>query len=250
MIPLLRLSLIILGSLVSGGCWSATTASNFLNTLCERGFDKTTMPSAEVARFCNCMMRDIQPRLTPAQQSYLSDVDSRLKRGISVSKEALAVSGVRDLVVEAQARCEAAFYPPSEPLSITGGELRLYLNCDDEEQDVRILISIAGSLIAKDELKLLTKRLLVRADDSWPTATVQQSFDGKTSGSESWSIGLSGDSVHPETPRRLLETLRSTKPYKVIVRRGQQQFSGSFDLATHLPPRWQPCGGIIAAEKK
>lgn len=222
----------------------ADDAAAFLTRLCTQGFNKTTMPAAEVVRFCACVRDDVVPLLSREQRLVLSAAQSDLSRGRAPSAEPLASSGVRDLVVAGQASCQAAFYPPSAPINIKSGELQLTLRCEDETKIPEAFIYRRGmALLSKAELSALDARMM--KDNFEPEfAKVTASFDSAPAQSERWEIDLTGEIVAPPNSAQLIDRLRTASTLAVTIERGAKRYSGNFQLAGKIPARWLPCGGV------
>lgn len=223
----------------------ADTATDFVDFLCVRSFEKqTTMAKAEIQRFCGCMRSDISPNLSSTQRSVLASAQADLAQGRRPNMERFASSGVRDLVIAAQARCEAAFYPPSAPIGVVSGNLRLTLHCDPGTGAPAAAIYIKNrALFSQKEIDAATKKMMEGIFDS-EFAQVSQKIDGSSRKAELWEIDLSGHFVSPSRSADLIALLRTANTYEVVIQRGQQRHAGIFKLTGKIPPRWVPCGGV------
>jgi hypothetical protein len=223
----------------------ADTATDFLDFLCVGGFEKQTkMPKAEIQRFCGCMRSDISPSLSSAQRSVLASAQADLTQGRRPNTERFAASGVRDLLIAAQARCEAAFYPPSGPITVVSGNLYLTLRCESDTGAPEALIYIKNdALFSQMEIRAAIKRMTEGIFDS-EFAQVSQKIDGLSRKTERWEIDITGHTVSPPRSADLIALLRTANNYEVVIQRGQQRHAGVFPLAGKIPPRWVPCGGV------
>jgi hypothetical protein len=219
----------------------AAASEAFLDRVCRLGFSKTTMPKSEAARFCACVVEDVSPRLSASQRTVLQKADLDLTAGSAPSEQALSVSGVKDLVVAGQARCEASFYPPSAPLLIISAPMEVTLRCDDEKHGVEAFVYLRNiNLLTKAELAAVDKRMM--KDDFKPDfAKVTMSFDGKAPTVQRWEIDLTGQIVSPPDPAKLLERLRNAKAIDVTVERGSTRIARNIPLTGKIPVRWVPC---------
>jgi hypothetical protein len=222
----------------------ADPAIEFLDALCLRGFESTTMPKTESLRFCGCMRGEITPQLSSAQRSVLTSVKVDVDRGRAPNQQQLASSGVRDLVIAAQASCQAAFYPPSAPINVASGDLQLTLRCDAETRAPEAFVSVKnGPLLSQAELDSKDKRMMSGTFRS-EYADVTQKIDGNSRKVERWEIDITGKIVAPPSPADLIEALRSATAYEVVVQRGKRRQVATFQLAGKIPVRWLPCGGV------
>lgn len=222
----------------------ADEAVIFLDSICMHGFAKTTMSRDEASRFCGCVRDEVVSSLTQNQRHIIESVQSELRQGRGPSADRFASSGVRELVVAGQARCEAAFYPPSAPISIKSGALQLMLRCDGETKVPEAFIYGKGvALLSKAEQRAVDERMM--KDNFEPEyAKVTTSFDGSPLKTERWEIDLTGQIVTPPNSAQLIERLRTTSNVSVTVERGAKLYSGVFDLRSKIPARWTPCGGV------
>jgi hypothetical protein len=222
----------------------ADDASHFLNRICLQGFTKTTMPATEAARFCACVRDEVVPQLNGEQRRVLATAQADLARGRTPSTDRLATSGVRELVIAGQASCQAAFYPPSAPINIKAGELQLTLRCEFETKTPEAFIYRRGmSLLSKAELNALDARMM--KDNFEPEyAKVITAIDGGTPKSERWEIDLSGEIVAPPNSSQLIDRLRTASTLAVTIERGAKRYTGLFQVASKIPARWLPCGGV------
>lgn len=222
----------------------ADPAIEFLDALCLRGFESTTMPKAESLRFCGCMRGEIAPQLSSAQRSALTSLKADLDRGRAPNQQQLASTGVRDLVIAAQASCQAAFYPPSAPINVASGDLQLTLRCDSETRAPEAFVYIKNDpLLSQAELDLKDKRMMSGTFRS-EYADVAQKVDGTSRKVERWVIDITGEIVAPPNPADLIEALRTATTYEVVVQRGKRRQVATFQLAGKIPVRWLPCGGV------
>ena len=222
----------------------ADEASQFLDFVCMQGFSKTTMPQAEAARFCSCVREEVVPGLNQEQRRTLAAAQANLARGRVPSADRIASSGVRDLVIAGQARCEAAFYPPSAPINIKAGELQLTLRCEDETNTPEAFIRRGMSLLSKAELSALDDRMM-KGDFEPEYAKVTTIIDGGSAKAERWEIvDMSGEIVAPPNSAQLIEHLRSASTFSASIERGSNRYAGIFQLAGKIPARWLPCGGV------
>lgn len=223
----------------------ADTATDFLDFLCLGQLEKQTdMPKTEIQSFCGCMRSDISPRLSSTQRSILASAQTDLTEGRRPNTEHFSSSGVRDLVVAAQARCEAAFYRPSAPITVATGNLHLTLRCEADTRAPEALIYIKdGALLSQTELRAAVKRMTNGNFDS-EFAQVSQKIDGSSRKPELWEIDLTGHIVSPPRAAELITLLRTANTYEVVIQRGQQRHAGTFQLAGKIPARWVPCGGV------
>jgi hypothetical protein len=222
----------------------AENAAAFLDTICRQGFTTTTMPRDEAARFCACVREHVAPRLSSEQQRVLAIAQDDTTRGRTSSAERLASSGVRDLVVAGQARCEAAFYPPSAPISIATGTLQLTLRCDNETKKPEAFVYVRGAaLLSKAELRTLDQRMM--KDNFEPEyAKVTTAIDGGYKTTESWEIDLTGEIVSPPNSVQVIDRLRHARTLSLKIERGSRQITETLDVVGKIPARWVPCGGV------
>ncbi len=222
----------------------ADSASDFLGYLCFRGLQNTDVPKAEAERFCACVRSDIAPRLTNPQRAVLTSAQSDLNQGRAPNPGRFASSGVRDLVVAAQARCEAAFYPPSAPINISGDDLQLTLRCDSEIRAPEAFIYVKnGLLLSTTERRAMEKRMMAGNFDS-DFATVISKFNRGHQKSEKWEIDVTGHIVSAPRAYELISLLRSASTYDVTIEHGSRKYVGAFSLTGKIPARWSPCGGV------
>lgn len=209
-----------------------------------QGFSKTTMPQAEASRFCSCVRDEVVPELNQEQRRTLAAAQADVARGRVPSAERIAASGVRDLVVAGQARCQAAFYPPSAPINIKADELQLTLRCEDETKTPEAFIYRRGmSLLNKAELRALDARMM--KDNFQPEyAKVTTVIDGGPAKTERWEIDLTGEIVAPPNSAQLIERLRTASTFSAFIERGPNRYAGVFRVAGKIPARWLPCGGV------
>jgi hypothetical protein len=222
----------------------ADEASLFLDRICMQGFAQTTMPKGEASRFCSCVRDEVVPNLNLDQRRTLAGAQADIARGRMPSAERIVSCGVRDLVVAGQARCEAAFYPPSAPINIKAGEFGLTLRCEDETKTPEAFIYRRGmSLLSKSELRALDARMM--KDNFEPEyAKVTTTIDSESSKTERWEIDLTGEIVAPPNSAHLIERLRSASAFSISIERGGKRYAGVFQVAGKIPARWLPCGGV------
>ena len=202
------------------------------------------MRKSEAQRFCSCMRIDIAPRITVSQRTFLTKVQSESERGRLPSQEQFYSTGVRDLVVAAEARCEAAFYPPSGPINVRSGPLQLTLRCGVTTRAPEAFVSIMrGALLSEAELRAATKKMMKGIFDS-EYAQVTQKIDGVALTVERWEIDLIGQSVAPPNVAVLIGNLRNASAYEILIQRNQKRYAASFSLLGRIPPRWVPCVGV------
>ena len=218
--------------------------SELLDQICRQGFKKTSMPAAEANRFCSCVIEDVQPRLNAIQRTVLRDTKSAIANKTSPPTERMASSGLRDLVVSGQARCEAAFYPPSAPINIVSGQLHLTLRCEDESKKPEAFIYRRGmELLSKADMKALDARLM--KDDATPEyAIVDIRIDSDTIRKEKWEIDMTGEIVSSPNSATLIDRLRTANSMDVSIKRGSKKYSAAFVITGKIPARWAPCGGV------
>ena len=223
---------------------SADDASTFLDHVCKQGFRKTTMPGPEAARFCACVLEEVVPKLSASQRQTLTDAKVSIAQGRSPSPERLASSGVRELVVTGEARCEAAFYPPSAPINIGSGSLQLTLRCEDESKNPEAFVYGRGmALLSKAEQRAFDERMM--KDNFQPEyAKVILRIDGESPRTEKWEIDLTGEIAAPPNSAMLIDRLRTASSMSVAIERGPKKYFGSFSISGKIPARWAPCGGV------
>lgn len=216
----------------------------FLGTICLKGFEKTSMPRDEAARFCKCVQDDIRPQLNARQRTAIRDARSKLERGQKIPDDYFIGSGVRDLVVAGQARCETAFYPPSQPITLKSGKLEMTLRCEGDSQGPEIFIYIRdGQLLTKKEHDNITERMM--KDNFDPEyAKVSVKINARPPRTELWEIDITGQIVAPPKSHNLLVELRTATSLEVNISRGGFRYQGTFMLTDKIPPRWVPCGGV------
>ena len=238
--------LLVAGICVLSTCAHADMATDFLDNMCMGATAKqTTMPRAEIQRFCGCVRDDVSPKLSGEQRSVLASAQSDLTRGRQPNIDRISSSGVRDLVVAAQARCETAFYPPSGPISIASGDLQLTLRCELETRAPEAILYVRnGAFLSKSELDAAV-RGLTSGHVNEQFAQVSQTIDGSPRGVERWRIDLTGQIVSSPHAAAVVTALRTATTYDVVIRRGQQVYAGRFLLAGRIPARWLPCGGVM-----
>ncbi len=221
----------------------ADNASSFLGDICRQGLMKERMGAAEAARFCSCVVEDVVPRLNQRQKRTIDEAKVALDRGQAISPESFALSGVRDLVVAGQARCQAAFYPPAAPITITGGPLQLTLRCEDESRKPKAVIYGRGmALLSKADQKAISARMMKgEAQPQYAIVTLQ--IDSDVPKIEKWEIDLTGEIVAPQNSASLVNRLRKASSLNVSIERGARKFSANFPLSG-IPARWAPCGGV------
>lgn len=221
----------------------ADPAIDFIDMLCLHGFEKA-IPKLDAEHFCSCVRADMSPQLTSNQRVILKAAQSELSNGQTPNSQKFYESGLRDLVIAAQARCEAAFFSPFAPINIYGGKLQLTLRCGVEEKTPEAFISIKNEkLLSKTEQLDLDNRMMTGSFRP-EYALVSQKIDGKQLKNEQWEIDLSGGVISPANPSNLIEKLRYAKDYEVIIKYGQKQFIAKIPVTNHIPPKWTPCGGI------
>jgi hypothetical protein len=222
----------------------ADESARFLDSSCLQGFAKTSMPKGEAARFCTCVTEDVAPRLSGEQRRTLAALQAEAARGRNPPVERLATSGVRDLVVAGQARCEAAFYPPSSPINIAAGSLQLTLRCEDETKKPEAFVYGRGmALLSKAEMRAIDQRMMKgRHEPAY--ATVVTAIDGGRSKVEKWEIDLTGEIISPPNASALIEQLRNASSVSVAIERGAKRHAAAFTLSGNIPARWAPCGGV------
>lgn len=222
----------------------AAAGDELLQTLCLRGFEPTKMPLDEAQRFCTCVRADVSPRLTGRQREVLTKVGADLAQGRAARPEVLANSGLRDLVIAGQARCEAAYYPPSAPIRVRSGQLELTLRCDDTGNAPEAFMYLrTRGLLSKAELAAMDKKMMA-GEDVLEVAQVTQRIDGVARRVERGEIDLTGQIVASPDPAALIAALRAARTFDVAIERGRERHVASFDLAGKIAPRWAPCGGI------
>jgi hypothetical protein len=222
----------------------ADNAASFLHGICKQGLLKEQMASAEATRFCTCLVEDVAVRLNQSQRRTIDEVKVALDRGQAIAPDRFASSGVRDLIVAGQARCEAAFYPPSAPISVSGGALQLNLRCDDEFKKPEAVIFGNGmALLSKADLKALDAR--IAKEDATPDyARVILKIDSDAPKTERWEIDMTGEAVSPPNAALLIDRLRTATALSVSIERGSKRYKGTFLISGKIPARWVPCGGI------
>lgn len=222
----------------------ADDASTFLDYLCVHGFTKT-MPKVEANRFCACVTEDVSKGLSDSQRRVLIAVKADLDKGRAPSAERMASSGVRELVMAGQARCEAAFYPPSNPIFIAAGPLQLTLRCDSDTRAPEAFVYGRNmELLSKAEQRAADQRMMKGIFEP-DYAKVVQAIDGVAYKSENWEIDLTGEIVSPPNEAELIDRLRTASTLSLSIERGGKKFKGTFQLSGHIPPRWAPCGGVF-----
>lgn len=215
-----------------------------MDSACMQDFATTSMPQHEARRFCGCLRDEVVPRLTWHQRSILASVESELRQGRVPSVDRLVSSGIRELVVAGQARCEAAFYPPSAPIVINSGPIHLVIRCEDDTKLPETFIyRDRMALLSDAEQNAVIERMMKDNQDP-EYARVTTSFDGSSANNELWEIDVTGASVSPPNAAQLVERLRMTSTFKVTVEHGSRRYSGVFDLRSKIPARWTPCGGV------
>ena len=223
---------------------AADEYTELLDQICRQGFKKTSMPAAEANRFCACVIEDVQPKLNAVHRSVLRDTKSAFTSKTPIPTDRMATSGLRELVVSGQARCEAAFYPPSAPINVSSGQLQLTLRCEDESKKPEAFIYRQGmELLSKADLKALDLRMM--KDDPTPeyaTATIR--IDSDAVRMEKWEIDMTGEIVAPPNSANLIDRLRTATSMDVTIQRGSKQYSAAFKIAGKIPTRWAPCGGV------
>lgn len=223
---------------------ATSTEIDFIGQVCAQGFAGTSMPRSEVTRFCKCVQDDINPQLTDQQRISIREAQAIMARGQPISEGFFVASGVRDLVIAGQARCEAAFYPPSQPISFRSGSLMMTLRCNDETQGPEVFIYIQdGRLLTKREHDNVAERM-IKGDFGGEFANVKLQFDAAPSRDERWQIDLTGQMVSPSNPHIVITELRGASFLKVDISRGKFHYSGRFSIDNSIPPRWVPCGGV------
>lgn len=237
--------------LVAGFCLVSTyaradMATDFLDIMCANATAKqTAMSKAEIQRYCNCVRDDVSPRLSSVQRSILAAAQSDLTQGRQPNADRVASSRVRDFVIAAQARCEAAFYPPSTPISIASGDLQLTLRCEPETHAPEVILYVGnGALLSKAELDA-TVRSMASGQLSDEFAQVSQIIDGSPRRIERWKIDLTGQIVSSPHAAAVVAELRTAGAYEVVIRRAKHIYAGRFLLTGRIPARWVPCGGIV-----
>jgi hypothetical protein len=167
-----------------------------------------------------------------------------LDRGKAPSVDRLSASGIRELVVAGQARCEAAFYPPSAPIYFSSGSLQLTLRCDGEAKVPEAFVYGKGmSLLTKEE-QTFTNNKLLKGIFETEYAKVIQKVDGALYKTENWEIDLTGEMVLSPNSALLIDRLRTASTFEVSIQRGSKKYSSAFAISGRIPPRWAPCGGV------
>lgn len=226
--------------------------ADLLEQICLQGFDETTMPRDEAIRFCRCVRDDVSPRLNSKHREMLKETYRLLSSGQNITEDyatEIFKSGLRDLLVAGWARCEAAFYPPSSPISVKSGNLVLVLRCDTDTGGPEIFFNIgSGELFSKKELKMYRDRVM-KGDFMPEIVQIRISIDDGPFRTENWEVDLTGKFVLTRQPHELLPKLRNASTLEVSIKHGDNYYSGKFFLEGVIPPRWVPCGGISAEQK-
>ncbi len=223
---------------------AADESAQFLDFLCQRGFARTTMPKDEALRFCACVRDDVTQRLSTEQRRTIAGIQDDLVRKNVSSVELLASSGVRDLVVAGQARCEASFYPPSAAINISGGSLQLTLRCENETKKPEAFVYVRGmALLTKAEQQAVNKRMM-KSEFKSEYAKVTTAIDGGSPKKENWEIDLTGEIVSPPNSAQLIDRLRPAEKMSVTIERGEKRYAGTLQIRGKIPARWAPCGGV------
>ncbi|MES2947748.1 MAG: hypothetical protein V4858_04320 [Pseudomonadota bacterium] len=151
---------------------------------------------------------------------------------------------MRDLVVAGQARCEAAFYPPSAPINIVSGPLQLTLRCEEESRQPQAFVYRSGmALLSKAEQRNLDQRMLKGNFDP-EYAKVTTVIDGRAPKTENWEIDLTGEIVSPQNSAQFIDQLRAAATMSLSIERGVKREAGTFQVRGKIPSRWAPCGGV------
>ncbi|KRB79062.1 hypothetical protein [Noviherbaspirillum sp. Root189] len=239
----MRVFLLLVALSASFPAW-ADQAEDFLISLCMKGFQMTSMPTGDAQNFCSCVRKDISPRLSSVQRTTLRAAQEDLLKNRKPDAAGLSESGVRDLVVAAQARCEQALYPPSTPVHAQAGKLEMTLRCNSDTSVPEALIYIRnGQLLSEKEKTEQGKKLMDDPNFMGYFATVSTVIDGirKT---EKWGIDMIGQIVFPEKPHELISALRSAKTFEVDIKRGTNTYAGTFQMTGKISPLWNPCGAM------
>ncbi len=222
----------------------ADNASSFLGDICRQGLLKERMAAAEATRFCSCVVEDVAPKLNQSQKRTIDEAKVALDRGQAISPERFASSGVRALVVAGQARCEAAFYPPSAPITITSGSLQLTLRCDDESRKQQAFIYGRGMALLSNADQKAMGALMMKGSGQPLYANVTLQIDSDAPKAEKWEIDLTGEIVAPQNSVSLIGRLRKASSLSVAIDRGPKKFSANFPVSGRIPARWAPCGSV------
>ena len=224
----------------------ADDTSAVLFNLCERAFTKESeMSRSEVRLFCTCVRDDVSGRLSPMQLRVLSDTKAALEAGRSFSPDRFASSGIRDLVVAGQARCEAAFYPPSGPISIRSSNLTLVLGCEIDSMAPELFVHFSNVALVTDAQIRSMEESLFKENYQPEYVKVAFGIDGGSYEIEDWEVSLTGDSLSPRNSANLITRLRTASALKLEVRSEKQIIAGTFKLSGRIHPRWMPCGGVL-----
>ena len=224
-------------------------ANEHVADLCEVSFAKETMPKDEVALFCSCVAADVGPRLSTGQNSLVGKVADSLRPGSpGVPKsllEQVASSGVRDLIVAAQARCSDALYSSRDYIELRsddGAELALY--CDlDRVIPVASFGKDGLRFATEDEIESSLEAIIMGTgpDSAYTVVEFSWSADGGPKTVEYWDVNLAGDGADAEVAGKLLQEVRFADRLNISVRRGNTKYSGQFNVSKKIPPLWRPC---------
>jgi hypothetical protein len=221
----------------------ADGAGSFLDQICMRGFSKTTMPPDEATRFCSCVRGEVIPMLNQQQRNTLIAAQADMARGVAPSVERFASTGVKDLVIAGQARCEASFYPPSAPIHIKSGDFQLTLRCDYETKTPEAFMYRRGPMFSKAELQVRDARMMEgKLVSDYAKVTVV--IDGGSAKTERWLFDISGEMISPPNSAQLIERLRHASTFSASIERGTNRFSEVFQVGGKIAARWMPCGGV------
>lgn len=220
----------------------AQDSSLFIEQVCMQGFNTTSMPKKEANKFCACVKEDIKPQITSNQNKVISEIQDDIKRGRNPNVERFSSSGIKDLVIASQARCESSFYPPQNPIHLSSGNFRMTLRCDYEtKKEEVILYNDKMKLVSKKENEIFLKRI---GEDDFvpPYANVSLSIDSDKTILENWEIDITGKIVSPPEPRGFIKNIRMGKKVTLLVKKGGNEYTALFDLEGKIPLRWNACG--------
>lgn len=224
-------------------------ANESVERLCTVAFQAETLPKREQALFCECVASEAGPRLSSHQDSLLRSVAGGLRSGSSILSsdllDQLADSGIRDIIIEAQARCSDALYQTSDQITLKsadGAELLFYCDLD------RI---VPAAAFRKSNLQLASETEIAESLDAiimgtangsaYPVVEITWRVDGGAPTTEYWDVNLAGDGADSDVAGKILRDARFADRLTVQATRGNVEYVGTFIVSKKIPVTWQPC---------
>ena len=212
-------------------------------------FQEETMPKSEVALFCECVATDVGPRLSSDQamlaRRFASEI---LPDSPGVSRNLLdefASSGIRDMIVAAQARCGDVLYDTRNYIELKsddGATLAFY--CDaDRIVPVATFSKENLQFASENEIVDSLEAIMMATDDDggYLMVAISWSADGGETTTENWNVNIAGNGADADVAGKLLRDTRFAKRLTFEAKRGNVIYSGHFNVAKKIPSLWRPC---------